>query len=372
MKEIFYELIQEASQGKVIIDNEIWPIGFNTKFEALNKGIMNNFSEQFPTLIIKEEEKFFQVLNEYVLLELSLKHKTFTFVKNTKKNNIKFILAYLFVNASTQDFLNPITYIKRRISFLQDTTFHDIDKKTFDLGAALLNTQLEIINKEQSIMMETPYKMEMAFKKIENDQEIIYPFASINYGIQIQDLCCYIYSIQKPKDNQNATSFKKISRILYKLNEGVSDLESKEYLNYKTGNDSYYPENISDVTIPFVFSLTLFLNFLQQKNIRKVKVVPFLPLRYLSRQIMSDNIEDVQKKEQLKERNNRIQENITNKFIRTFNRTAFHFPDLQIISYPYELDEYLTCSIKNSHEKINPSFLKEIVENINIEEARKR
>jgi hypothetical protein len=31
MKEIFYELIKEASNGEVIIDNEPWPCGFNTR-----------------------------------------------------------------------------------------------------------------------------------------------------------------------------------------------------------------------------------------------------------------------------------------------------------------------------------------------------
>ena len=31
MKEIFYELINEARSGEVIIDNEPWPCGFNTR-----------------------------------------------------------------------------------------------------------------------------------------------------------------------------------------------------------------------------------------------------------------------------------------------------------------------------------------------------
>ena len=34
MKEIFLKLIEEASIGKVIFDNEEWPIGFSTN---LNK-----------------------------------------------------------------------------------------------------------------------------------------------------------------------------------------------------------------------------------------------------------------------------------------------------------------------------------------------
>lgn len=75
-----------------------------------------------------------------------------------------------------------------------------------------------------------------------------------------------IYSLMKPKNNnkdnteENDFYEKKISRLMYKINDGISNYEMGEYYDYKEGNSKYYPEgNITDVTPSFVLSLNIFI-----------------------------------------------------------------------------------------------------------------
>ena len=121
IREIFYELINEAKSGNVHIDGEEWPIGFNTNLEEYSS------ESNLPLLIVRDEEIFFRLLEEYIILELDMKRKTIPFINDENKNHIKLIMAYLFVNASIEDFSNPELLIKRRIEYLKDTTFKYLD-----------------------------------------------------------------------------------------------------------------------------------------------------------------------------------------------------------------------------------------------------
>lgn len=158
----------------------------------------------------------------------------------------------------------------------------------------------------------------------------------------------YIYSIINSKlENNNLEYNKKIKRELYKINSGVSINESDEYLKYKNNEIDYYPENISDVSPSAVLSLSIFMSLLYSKHITNIKVVPYLPIRYLSREIMANSLSNTDKKQELNNRNNFIQSNITDKFIRTFRRVSYHLSGTQIKSYPYELDEYMNINLND-------------------------
>lgn len=359
LQKVFEELIKEASNGKVIIDDEIWPIAFNTKILEENKTYEteNNFS----TLIIKNKNEFFKLLRKYLKLEIKKNRKTPNFYKDINRNKIKWLMAYLFVNASLSDFLDPNEYIRREISFLEDDTFNFLDKGIELDMEKFLNSKL-IIKKEISpTTMETPNKIVLSLVKKINDEEVEYSLPSIYYGID-NDIC-YIYSILSPKPKKNISELetkydKKINRLLYKLNSGIE--ETKEYFDYKEGISDYYPEgNITDVTHSFVLSLSIFLGLLKSKNINKVKVVPYLPVRYASRYITAKEKQDKEKQLELLERNNEIQTNITNKFIRTFLRLSSQDKSISIESYPYEVDDYLTIKL-NKQNNISNELLSDV------------
>ena len=128
MKDIFYEVINEANTGNIIIDNDPFPIGFNTMIMENNKLIFKNENKNFPTLLIKNENEFINKLAKYIEMSLIKYQKFPKFITNPDKNKIKLIISYLFANATTEDFLNPINLINRNIQFLNDNTFNYLNE----------------------------------------------------------------------------------------------------------------------------------------------------------------------------------------------------------------------------------------------------
>lgn len=368
MKEIFQEIIKEASIGKVIIDNEEWPITFNTTiYENGYEKMSYNETDNFSTLIIKDEKEFYNLLEEYISLELIKNRKTPVFRSDVNRNQIKWLMSYLFVNARTQDFNDPINYIRKNISFLKDTSLDYLnDGVELDLGQDFLDSKLIIKKEINPTTMETPYRIELTLKKQVNEEIVKYKLPSVYYGISNDT--CYIYSLLNPKISkyeslEEMKYRKKINRVLYKLNEGVEDIE--DYYAYKNGDSDYYPEgNITDITHSFLLSLDIFTNILKLSEINKVKAIPYLPVRYASRFISAERLEDDNKKNELYERNNNIQTNITNKFIRTFRRLSYHDKSIIIKSLPYEIDEFLTLSITTKNQDINNKMLEKVSSNI--------
>jgi len=354
MRKIFYELLNEAKDGNVYFENDAWPIGFNSVIVRDGTEIRNFNDKNMSTLVIKNEEKFLILLEEYIRLELSKNRKITKFYEDVDKNTIKLIMTYLFVNATTEDFLNPSDLIRRNIDFLNDNTFSDFS----NFINISNNNSISIKNSSQSVLMETPNKMEFCF----TDGEFTYELPSISYGISVNSIGekkCYIYSCLNPKEKKNLSDNeikyrKKINRLLYKVNGGVKEAEERD--------DYYFSlENISDVSPSAVVSLLIFMLLLKKENITEVKIVPYLPLRYLSRDLAADRVLDEDKKISLKERNDMIQTNITNKLINTIKRVAYHLEGISIDSFPYEYDEFLSISLLNSNNKVvNNEFLNEI------------
>ena len=368
IQEIFTELIHEAKDGKVFIDGEEWPIGFNTTILTDGREVVYKNERNLSELIIKDEENFLKTLEDYVNLELAYKRKVPSFIMNKERNTIKWIMAYLFVNATTEDFINPVSYIKRRMAFLNDATFSYLNEPvSLEIGNHFLNSSIKIKNSIHSIAMETPYRIDISLVNSINSKEVSYPLATVTYGIcdENGEKVCYVYSLMKPKSKvsteEESYYDKKVARMLYKLNDGIEKYEVSEYFDYKEGNSKYYPEgNITDVTPSFILSLSVFLSLLQREGIHHLKAIPYLPVRYLSRDIIASEVKEEDTRYQLKLRNDKIQENVTNKFIRTFRRIAFHTPDVEVLSVPYELSEYLELNIKDKEHMISNPILEDV------------
>ena len=278
-------------------------------------------------------------------------------------------MAYLFINFSTEDFLNPVEAIRRHIDYMLDNTFDYLDDGyVIPLGNSFGNSDIYVQRHPQSIMMETPWKMEITICKWNEDEMLKCPLADVSYGIREEDgeKVCYVYSMMKPKERTESSDREKIfrkrlNRELYKLNEGVLEQESDEFRAYKDGRSRDYQENVTDVTQSFVLSLSVFVTLLQKEGISKIKVVPYLPVRYVGRQIAASNVSDLLRRQELEDRNKRIQDNCTNKFMRTFRRVAYHMgDDLEMYSVPYELDEYMTFVLRSKSHNLNNPILNEV------------
>lgn len=329
MKELLFEVIKEARNGQVIIDSESWPICFNTLIKVDDEYQSFTNDNQYPVLFIENLDKFLELLKRYLDLENMHNRRHPNFINDHLRNHQKTLIAYLFVNATTDDFLNPCHMLETKIAFLQDKKMSQIN---YEINLDIIpDSKLKVNSSLDSIQMETPYKFSLSL----TDGTSIYHLPSISYGIA--NNTCYIYSVLNPKQALTSPYQKKIKRLLYKINSFVSEDELH-------------------VSPSAVLSLSVFLKFLKLNNIKNIKVISYLPLRYLSRDLYAKN------NEELIARNDFIQTNATDKLINTFLRLQYHNL-VTINSYPYELDDSLHLTI-NPNQKPNNLFLSSINQKI--------
>ena len=331
MDEIITNFIEQCEIGRVYIDD----IYYNLHFSL-------NDNPNCLNIKVKDRELLYKYIKEFLLL-----------FKFENVNQFYKKLVYLFSNLTYNDCENIYEYIKRNILFVKNKLFYD-NEISFN------ENKIEI--KVMDSYQETPY----CFKSFISSDESSYELPTISYGIA--DDVCYIYAIQDKNKDKISPYNKKIKRILYKINNGVKD--TQDYEQYKNGESDYYPENISDVSPSSILALTLFLKQLSNLQIKQIKVVSFLPIRYNAKEEAYNNkIDYLLKYGRLENKNEmieyyknehlRIQNNLTQKFIRNFFRIAYHFPNVLINSIPFETDEYLNITLKPfevdicSNEKLN-------------------
>ena len=217
--DIFYNcIVPEATSGRIDCLS-FYNIVFSTKIVEENREYLCNLDENdlvVPTLIIKDKKTFDKLLIEYVNLALDfysdsnfdneiLNYRLFNNEKMICKEKV--ILALLFANTTTEDFNNPIDFLKRRINFFNCCSLNDMDLGYCDglKGNLVLNIEKDIINNE------TPYQMVI---KCVSNEDSVFEFPKIKFGIS--DDAVYIYAIQNKKNDSNHFC-KYINRVLYKI-----------------------------------------------------------------------------------------------------------------------------------------------------------
>ena len=374
VEEIFFnQILPNLKNGSIEIP--IYNTNSNGDIFTFNV-LVDAYDETSPYyLCIQDKEKLVNSLYEYMKIMLS---NDSSINKQNIYDKIKYYLTLLWVNATYEDLRNPVRFIQKYIDFNNNPLFED--EFTYASNIEFLNdADIDVIIKREPANMETPYSFNAQINLFDNGKENNYYLPSICYGIS-GDIC-YIYSIQNSGMFASNPGFeKKIKRLLYKMNENVSSHENEYFKEYKRlekqGNnmeDEFYPENISDVSVSAILALTVFMDSLNDMNIKNIKVVPFLPIRYKNRkseyekkyqlklkQLRVDEIKEL--KQNLEEKRLLIQSNLTNKFIRDFMRLKHHFNGIGILSYPMEVDEYLSININNM-ECHNNKLIENILSN---------
>lgn len=384
----FYEeIIPNASKtGIILIDGIKYHIHFNTQIHDQEIHITNN---TIPLLTINNVNNFNDKLIEYLEKSMmffadskfdSVKERVCGFKKD---DQIKYLLTILFANCTEEDFRNPIQYLQRQIDFIDNNSLYEKYGMYTEVAniPEFDNSSIEVLSTSQEPTLETPYVFSSRIKKYNSNQ--YYDLPNISYGISNDTVYIYTIKGKRRKTNEKPTTFtKKINRELYKINKNV--IPTTEYVNYKEGKTHFYPENVIDVTHSSVLALTIFLGILKKENYNRVVVVDYLPLRYLSK--YETKLSTLGKNHlygdmdydkaiiNIDEELDYNQNNITNKFIRTFERVNYHLENMNIISYPGEIDNCMHIKINdnmnhNSNHVIN--YVYDKIVDANKKESRK-
>lgn len=374
LDEFYNKVLPEVAMGNLSIDDWDFYIKFKT---IINDSISDElkelevkneyYSDTEETLIINNIQIFNEKLIIYtnkmldLILNSDLRNLDYVAFDGFIPYIIDFITSNLWNNATDQDLINPIEFIVNRINFLDGGLYEDssdivlIKNIDFFYGS----------NIEYNIQFNNPFfETQYSFcPKIVRNKEYgeIYELPKIFYGIS--NNVCYIYAVHgKNRNNITENAYqKKITRTLYKVNKDIED--------------EYEFENIKDVTPSSLLSITLFLKYLKENNICDIRVIDFLPIRYntrlryfdmlikrLEEMIEDDNIIEIYK-ENLKNEDNRVQNNVINKFIRNFIRLSYQLGVLEIKSYPKDFDSMmhlsLTDNFKQSDNILNKLYQEE-------------
>ena len=351
--EIFYNnIIPEAMNGRINCLS-YYNIAFST--EIVDKGKIYSCKIDddgllIPTLMIRDKNEFDRLLVEYVNLAMNF-YDDSNFDDEILNNNLydkelrickeKVILSLLFANATIEYFNNPIDFLKRRINFIYNDLSGSYDFGYMDMfnGDLSLNIDKDIINNE------TPYQMIIKVKSM-NGEDFVFP--KIKFGIS--DDTVYIYAIQNKMNDDNSFC-KKINRVLYKVGEGYNDTDLIE-------ND----ENLKDITASFLVSLNIVISYLYNNGYKRMIVPSLLMERWNAKRI--SNLLKIKFKKMDDDSANKLineqdylQQNLTNKLIRTFLRLGCHYNNIDVLSFPFELDSCLHIGINDKEMLCNNTLL---------------
>lgn len=352
--DIFYKnIINEATTGRIDCFY-YYNMAFSTKISEEEKEYIcdiDNDSLLIPTLMIKNKKMFDSLLLEYVNLAMNfyddsnIDKDIQNYAMYDDKKRIckeKVILALLFANATVEDFNNPCEYLRRRINFFKNDLSSSTDYGYLDIlkGNVNITIDKDIINNE------TP--LQMIIKAISNNGEE-YEFPRIKFGVS--DDTVYIYAIQNKLGDVNAYH-KKINRVLYKIGEGyIDDME-------KGG------ENLRDITSSFLVSLNMAISYFNDLGYNNIVVPSCLIERWNAKSIA--NLLKIKYKKMNEDSANliymnqeNIQNNLTNKLVRTFLRLGCHYNNIDILSFPYEVDSCLHISFNDNNLECNNALLYE-------------
>lgn len=369
---IFYEeIIPQAVNGKIEIitsrsenklDIDSFSICFNTRI--INDGKEFYENDEVPLLLIKDKNKFDEYLFNYIsiyndyLNNLNTNKLDMLYPKDSYEN-YKYLLALTFFNASPSDFNNPVEYLKNRINFILDETFNKYKNYENISNIEEWDSLIECKILDNYPSLESPHSLSFRIRR--NDD--VFELPKITYGIS--NNIAYVYAVQNKKNKELETYQKKINRNLYSFNKGIVD--RKEYYEYKSSD--YYAENITDVSMSSLLSITLFLKLLKENNINNIVVVPYLPLRYFEKRITTQRslkpLELVYGKEIIESKNKELndkrdfnQNNMTNKMLRSFRRVLYQLGNGKIIM-PFEVSEFMHIEI-NDNLKLHDNILNKI------------
>lgn len=350
---VFYdEIINEASTGRVdcfFMMNLL----FSTYIREENKTIEAKKNDDgrylIPRLVIKNKDNFNKLLTEYLALarkkyDLSIYQDELTFadVENYEQVINKIILTTLWANATYDDFSESEEFLRKQIAFLKDETFSEYEEPIIIGYSETLGGYVEVENIQETILNETPNSLKISVIEPETNER--YTFPLVRYGIE--DNKCYIYAVQKNKRYDEENKFKKkVNRRLFQIGENF-DTKNDTYENYGEGN-------LKDVSASFVVASNIALGLLASKGITDIVVPSILIERWNAKEtgiiVKSKREENSQEYiDSNKEEHNKIQNNLTEKLLRTFLRIVSHNKTFNVTAYPFDIDSSL--HIKTSEE----------------------
>ena len=340
----FYKVIlpQANSRNMVSIDGFLFDASF-----GLASQVDTLYDKNIPVIQIHSQERFSKALIQYTEAMISfleeypeLQKYDYVYFGGDINSIIEAAVLNVWFNATEEDFRNPEEFLERRSRFLTDSISRQeyFEKHT---GSVIdgkvphhFETNVDVWNPSGN---ETPYVFR---SKMYGEDGSILLLPNIGFGLD--DDKAYVYVIHHEKvGTELSKSGRKLNRILYQTNQDLYD---------------DYPEgNIKDVSVSSIVALTLFTSFLQSISCNEMIVKGNFPVRNMAKM----NNSRVSYDEFV-----RICNNTINKYYRNFRRLSYHFPELEITSHPYELDNSMHIQVPSSFSINQEDYIHQVYNSV--------
>ncbi len=344
---VFYkEIVPEASKGGI----DAWfrkNLLFSTTVEG--KEITHINDDDYPELCvtslnINNKKEFDRLLCEYVNMAIdfyndgSLEKKLEDAPKEDRDRYLyKYIISSLFANASYYDFTNPISFLNHRIEMFKNRI---IDGKR-EIYLSTIGATLSFSEEKAPIEAETPYSItgELTF-----DDGYKLPLPNVYVGVS--DNKMFIYGVLSKAD-------KNIEINKYYLKEIRKGFTSK----INGAPEHYF---LSDM-----LSLSL-------SDGMETVIVPFLPQRWNAKRSFILNRKQGEEREAEIEKQELIQNNLTNVLARYYSKLESISDSLNYTSFPFEEDDKIHLKLDPNEVSKCPVFNELVEYNRNNDGVRHR
>lgn len=251
------------------------------------------------------------VINDVDVMEANLRKYLeavkYTDIKSTQideRHNERYFMFNMWKNATSSDFQNPEKFVLRYAGFIKDQTFSEFDDLTpiGKFGRSMVMAQ----RYQDDYGFETPYVMHLSL----TNGKAVYNLPWIRYGItqnRLGDKLAYIYALQRMEPSRDEGYNEEVKKAINRVNSGV-----KKYRN---------------VTPSAIAALSIFLGMLEAEGVKGIKAPDFLIGRY-------GKFSNVTTEEET----DRIQHNLTEKFLRNFLRLDTQLDNFRI--EPIDVNEF--------------------------------
>lgn len=338
--DIFYNRIlpQANSKNMVSIDGFLFDVSFclSNQIELIN-------NQDIPVIQIHNQQRFNKALIQYTDSMISfleqypeLQKYDYVYFEGNVDAIIASSVLNVWFNATEEDFRNPEDFLEQRRRFLTNSiSMQEYFKR--HIGDIIhgkvphhFEANVDVWNPSGN---ETPYVFR---SKMCGENGSTLSLHNIGFGLDGDR--AYVYVVHHAKmDTKLSDGERKLNRILYQTNQNVSD--------------DYSFENIQDVSVSSIVALTLFISFLQDISCNEMIVKANFPIRNMAK--MNNVRVPFEEFE-------RICNNTINKYYRNFRRLSYHFPELEIVSYPYESDNSMHIQIPSSFSINSEDYIHQV------------
>lgn len=323
MDEFFYaDLFIKQMQKFLKVKDRVAEVWYDYPRVVINPLSMEVMNEA-PSIMIHDIACLDEILDEYwsVVQKVDI-----DFTKVNQYHQLKYFLSNVWRNATNYDYNHPEEFFMRMTSFIEDKTFQEFDGSI--LAGNFMNDNIFITRKQARRGFETPYELSFSILTKDFSKEEL---PVIRYGILEDEIGvkkAYLYAIQNEQDRIS----KELERKWKDMNATISGMENRGVHSRA-----------------FLLSIAISLGLFQAAGVEEILVNDFQISRFYT---LNRYLKDY-------EHTSRIQQTITNKFLKTMLRMEYEFLNLSAVSYPNDIDNFL-------HMRIGGNL---VTENVLLQEA---